>query len=186
MILYSLTCHKDHSFDSWFASAEAFGGLQRAGQLTCPTCGSGQVEKSLMAPAVRPKPTPKRHWPRCDGRLKQILTMSASISWPKPERCTAVKAPNAPSTAKQSSKRPRPCWKTAFQSPPCPSCPRARRIDQAIKARASRFCRSITTGRSNVTIRPPDTTARPSTNRSLTVVGPHSINAATGSHVPAD
>ncbi len=73
MILYSLTCHKDHSFDSWFASAEAFGGLQRAGQLTCPTCGSGQVEKSLMAPAVRPARTAATP-PDAKGSLTQPQT----------------------------------------------------------------------------------------------------------------
>jgi hypothetical protein len=54
MIRYSLTCAKTHSFDSWFADASAYEALQRAGQITCPVCGSARVEKALMAPAVRP------------------------------------------------------------------------------------------------------------------------------------
>lgn len=54
MIRYDLKCAKDHAFDSWFASADAFDGLKRAGQLSCPHCGSTKVEKALMAPKVRP------------------------------------------------------------------------------------------------------------------------------------
>ena len=62
MIRYSLKCDKAHDFDSWFQSAGAFEALQQAGHVTCPICGSGTVEKSLMAPVVRPArnaPEPK-------------------------------------------------------------------------------------------------------------------------------
>jgi hypothetical protein len=54
MIRYSLKCDAGHGFDSWFKGAEAFSALLSAGQLACPVCGSGTVEKELMAPAVRP------------------------------------------------------------------------------------------------------------------------------------
>jgi len=54
MIRYSLKCDKAHEFDSWFQSAEAFSAVQKAGHVNCPVCGSGEVEKSLMAPSVRP------------------------------------------------------------------------------------------------------------------------------------
>ena len=54
MIRYTLTCADDHRFDSWFASAEAFDRLERAGQLSCAVCGSTEVSKGLMAPQVRP------------------------------------------------------------------------------------------------------------------------------------
>lgn len=54
MISYTLHCDADHQFDSWFQSAAAFDGLRVAGMLACPSCGSTKVEKSLMAPAVRP------------------------------------------------------------------------------------------------------------------------------------
>lgn len=52
MIRYSLTCAEGHRFDSWFASAEAYDGLASAGHLSCTVCGSGSVEKALMAPSV--------------------------------------------------------------------------------------------------------------------------------------
>jgi hypothetical protein len=54
MIRYTLKCDAEHSFDSWFQNAEGFAALQASGALACPVCGSVTVEKSLMAPAVRP------------------------------------------------------------------------------------------------------------------------------------
>lgn len=54
MIRYALTCDRDHSFDSWFQSADAFDRLLAGGHVACAVCGSAAVTKSLMAPAVRP------------------------------------------------------------------------------------------------------------------------------------
>lgn len=54
MIRYNLKCGAGHGFDSWFQGAEGFAALQAAGQVACPVCGSHQIEKDLMAPAVRP------------------------------------------------------------------------------------------------------------------------------------
>ena len=54
MIRYSLKCGAGHGFESWFKGAEAFSALQASGQVTCPVCGSAEVGKDLMAPAVRP------------------------------------------------------------------------------------------------------------------------------------
>lgn len=53
MIRYSLKCQDDHGFESWFRSAEAYEALRAAGGLSCPVCGSPDVEKALMAPAVK-------------------------------------------------------------------------------------------------------------------------------------
>ena len=52
MIRYALSCPDGHGFDSWFQSAAAFDSLQGAGHLACPVCGSAEVAKSVMAPAV--------------------------------------------------------------------------------------------------------------------------------------
>ena len=54
MIRFSLKCIADHEFESWFRSGAAFDGLRSAGHVTCPVCGTAQVEKSLMAPMLRP------------------------------------------------------------------------------------------------------------------------------------
>lgn len=54
MIRYSLKCPDNHAFDSWFQSAGACDTLVARGMVACPVCGSTAVQKSLMAPAVRP------------------------------------------------------------------------------------------------------------------------------------
>lgn len=54
MIRYSLRCTKEHAFDSWFQSAGAYDALHKAGHIACPVCGDSGIEKTLMAPAVRP------------------------------------------------------------------------------------------------------------------------------------
>jgi len=52
MIRYALKCDDGHGFESWFASAEAFDALDRAGRLECPQCGTAGVHKALMSPGV--------------------------------------------------------------------------------------------------------------------------------------
>lgn len=52
MIRFQLRCDRDHSFESWFQSNEAFEKLVSTGMVTCTSCGSAQVTKSVMAPAV--------------------------------------------------------------------------------------------------------------------------------------
>ncbi|MDU8928757.1 DUF1178 family protein [Alisedimentitalea sp. MJ-SS2] len=54
MIQFTLKCDKDHRFDSWFQSAEAFDKLKAAGMVSCAVCASTDVEKAIMAPRVRP------------------------------------------------------------------------------------------------------------------------------------
>lgn len=54
MIRYDLKCSKGHDFDGWFQSAEGYEALRATGHVTCAICGSGEVEKRIMAPAVRP------------------------------------------------------------------------------------------------------------------------------------
>lgn len=52
MISYTLTCAKGHRFDGWFRSGDDFEAQAGKGLLTCPVCGSGGIEKALMAPNV--------------------------------------------------------------------------------------------------------------------------------------
>jgi hypothetical protein len=54
MIRFSLRCDRDHRFESWFQSADAFDKLHAAGHLACAVCGSAAVDKALMAPQVQP------------------------------------------------------------------------------------------------------------------------------------
>jgi hypothetical protein len=52
MIRYALACDKAHQFESWFPSSEAYDAQRAQGLLTCPLCGSAEVEKQIMAPSV--------------------------------------------------------------------------------------------------------------------------------------
>lgn len=52
MIKYTLKCESNHSFDSWFQSADAFDKLLAAKMVTCAVCGALGVEKAIMAPRV--------------------------------------------------------------------------------------------------------------------------------------
>ena len=53
MIRYALKCGNEHSFESWFKSADAFDSLQGKGAVVCPFCDDKNIEKTLMAPPVR-------------------------------------------------------------------------------------------------------------------------------------
>jgi len=54
MIRYTLKCSNSHDFESWFQSGEAYDKLFAARLVSCPACGSEDVEKAIMAPRVSP------------------------------------------------------------------------------------------------------------------------------------
>jgi hypothetical protein len=52
VIRYALICKTGHGFEGWFASSADYD-RQREGKLVqCPACGSADISKELMAPAV--------------------------------------------------------------------------------------------------------------------------------------
>jgi len=52
MILYSLSCVLDHEFEGWFGASADFDDQSARGLIGCPICGSTDVRKAIMAPAV--------------------------------------------------------------------------------------------------------------------------------------
>ncbi|KQT44364.1 hypothetical protein ASG43_13490 [Aureimonas sp. Leaf454] len=53
MIHFALRCEAAaHDFDGWFRSGEDFEGQVSRGLVTCPVCGSTEIAKALMRPAV--------------------------------------------------------------------------------------------------------------------------------------
>ena len=48
MIVYDLSCPKDHRFESWFRNSNVVEKLIKAGQVVCPHCGSTKVQKAPM------------------------------------------------------------------------------------------------------------------------------------------
>ena len=52
MIKYALRCARDHAFEGWFSTSADFDDQKARGLLECPVCGSPEVAKAIMAPAV--------------------------------------------------------------------------------------------------------------------------------------
>jgi len=52
MIRYALVCDQAHEFEGWFASSQDYDDQSDKGLVSCPACGSPQVRKQIMAPAV--------------------------------------------------------------------------------------------------------------------------------------
>lgn len=65
MIRYRLQCRDSHVFEAWFQNSAAFDKQAESGLLSCPECGSAEVSKTLMAPALSGT---KRSAPR-DGEV---------------------------------------------------------------------------------------------------------------------
>jgi len=55
MIVYDLQCTSGHRFEGWFSSSADFDRQCKGGLLACPTCGTLEVSKAPMAPAVPAK-----------------------------------------------------------------------------------------------------------------------------------
>ncbi len=52
MVVYDLTCKRNHCFEGWFPSFEGYQEQAARGEISCPTCGTTAVEKVAHACAV--------------------------------------------------------------------------------------------------------------------------------------
>lgn len=52
MVIYDLICERDHRFEGWFPSFEAYQEQAARGEVACPACGTVEVEKMPHACAV--------------------------------------------------------------------------------------------------------------------------------------
>jgi hypothetical protein len=55
MIHYDLRCKKGHAFESWFQSSSAYEAQEKRKLVSCPVCGSSDVERAIMAPRIARK-----------------------------------------------------------------------------------------------------------------------------------
>jgi hypothetical protein len=67
VIRFSLHCGRGHGFEGWFRDNADFEAQNARGMVECPACGSAEVGKALMAPAVS----------TARGRDKAALTAAA-------------------------------------------------------------------------------------------------------------
>lgn len=52
MILFDLRCAQGHEFEAWFKDGAAFDAQSKAGEISCPVCGGGEIAKAPMAPRL--------------------------------------------------------------------------------------------------------------------------------------
>ena len=53
MIKYDLKCKYDHVFEGWFPSSSEFEQQANDSLISCPICGDTDVDRALMAPAIK-------------------------------------------------------------------------------------------------------------------------------------
>jgi len=67
MIVFTLRCRDGHEFETWFRDGATYERQARKGLVSCPECGSTDVEKAVMAPRLGrstksdPAPLPEAH-----------------------------------------------------------------------------------------------------------------------------
>lgn len=85
MIRYALTCDLEHDFEGWFRNSDDFEAQNAKGLIACPMCGSSDIQKKLMAPAVS------------TSRAKQALAESHAAGNPQtmPDMAGDVSMPEA-------------------------------------------------------------------------------------------
>ncbi|MDP3736710.1 MAG: DUF1178 family protein [Hyphomonadaceae bacterium] len=52
MIRYSLACVGEHEFEAWFSNSKAYDTQRKRKLVECPVCGTHDVRKQIMAPAI--------------------------------------------------------------------------------------------------------------------------------------
>jgi hypothetical protein len=55
MIVFDLACPSAHVFEVWFGSSDDYESQRKRGLVSCPYCGSTEIAKAVMAPAVGAK-----------------------------------------------------------------------------------------------------------------------------------
>jgi hypothetical protein len=82
LIIFDLKCAaQGHVFEGWFGSSSDYEDQQARGLLCCPICGSAEVAKAVMAPAVGAKGN--RGGAACEpfsGAPEEVKTMLAALA----------------------------------------------------------------------------------------------------------
>ena len=87
MICYNLICGSDHEFEGWFSNSSDFDAQAKSGLLSCPVCASANVEKAIMAPAVK---TARKSEARAENTAKAMTAMAAKIRGEIEKNCENV------------------------------------------------------------------------------------------------
>ena len=108
MKIFDLLCAGEHRFEGWFASAEDYKRQKARGLLTCPTCGSQEVDRvpsvsRINTGASQPVPqAPAGHDPLALAQklysrmLDEILTKSEDVGSGFPAEARRIHNQEAP------------------------------------------------------------------------------------------
>ncbi len=83
MIIFDLKCApQGHVFEAWFGSTADYEAQKARGLVSCPLCGSGEIDKAPMAPAVGAKgnSTPAASTELYSGQPEQMKAMLAAAA----------------------------------------------------------------------------------------------------------
>jgi len=92
MIHYNLRCKKGHAFESWFKNSSTYESQEKRKLVSCPVCGSTDVERAIMAPQIVSK----------KGRDKPA---SEPLPVPAPTPATEVIPPSPPTPLLMAQER---------------------------------------------------------------------------------
>ncbi len=91
MIVFDLHCDHGHRFEGWFGSSSDYEDQNARGLVNCPECGSSNVGKAPMAPAVPAKSNSARSAPDEQVQASQSDQPVSNMP-PSPEVEKALKA----------------------------------------------------------------------------------------------
>ena len=74
MVIYNLTCKKNHQFEGWFPSSEGFEEQVKLKQVSCPVCSSTAVKKLPHACAIHTNKNERRIKRRQSSRAPAQVT----------------------------------------------------------------------------------------------------------------
>ncbi len=85
MIIFDLICAHNHIFEGWFSSSKDYETQKENKLLLCPSCGSEDIKKSVMAPNIGLKTNQKKISPPQSLPAPQSMTQTAQQTAPDAE-----------------------------------------------------------------------------------------------------
>ena len=101
VIVFNLACEQRHAFEGWFGSLIDMESQQRRGLLSCPVCGSAQIEKQLSAPRLNLMPfasssaAQAREEAAATPAAASVPAATAASALPAPATATALSPEHA-------------------------------------------------------------------------------------------
>ena len=95
MIRYTVRCEAGHEFEGWYRDSKTYETLQAAGAVSCPECGSAEVRRAPMAPALSGTKATQRADPAPAGRSEDDGSEAPAASATPPGPPAPVSAEDA-------------------------------------------------------------------------------------------